>query len=341
MKAEEFIFKLEKKGREAIPQKILFWGEEEYWLNTGISMIKQLLFTVDEEQFNRVDLDLKSVEGENIIDWVGTPPFFGSNRLVILRGLENLNSSQETSFLNSIERAADGVIIIITARHLDRRKKFIKKVLELFTEIQCSPLKAFEARKWVMAEAKKMGLNLSMEKANYLIEIKGTSLSNLKNELIKMQTFMGEDKQRISAEEWESLLGEASEANIFQMMDGALEGKPGEAIILLKRLLAAGEPEIKILAMLGGQIRRLMIAWILIEQGRENDLQKELACHPYMAKKLRARAQGLTYQQLRLAHQRVLRTDYKLKTGAVDPQIEMEMVLLDLGIVFTERERVL
>ncbi len=341
MQAQQFIFELEKKGKEAIPQRILFWGEEEYWFNRGISMIKALLFIKEEEEFNRVDLKLKSVEGENIIDWVGTPPFFGSNRLVILRGLEDLSSSQETSFLNSIQRAAEGVIIIITAKHLDRRRKFIKEIMELFTEIECSPLKSFEAKNWVAAEAKKKGINLSMEKIDYLIEMKGTSLMNLTNELGKIQTFIGQKKQTVSSREWESLVGEASETNIFQMMDGALDGKTGEAIILLNRLLAAGEPEIKILAMLGGQIRRLIMSWILIEEGRGRDLQKELSCHPYMAKKLKVRAQGVTYQQLRLAHQRVLEADYKLKTGAGDPQIEIQMVLLDLGLIFKEKEQVL
>lgn len=340
MKTDDFIRSLEKYGRKSLRRPVLFLGEEEYWVQSGIAALKRLLFTEKDEDFNYVDLELKSAERLTLTEWLGNPPFFGANRLVILRGLDEMKANLETTFLNLLPNTADGVYIVLTARHLDRRKKFIKELLPMVETSDCPILKVYEARKWVDQEAKKLGLNLSPEQRNLLLEVKGVSLMSIHNELIKLRTFLSGEKAMVSMEEWSSLLGEASATNIFAMLDGMFEGKSGSALQQLTRLLDAGEPEFRILALLGGEVRRLLMAWDLLQQGRGATLQKELGCHPYVAEKLRKRVKTVTYHQLRQAHRRLIEADYRMKTGGGgEPQLELEMALLDLGSLFSPGKR--
>jgi DNA polymerase-3 subunit delta len=169
--------------------------------------------------------------------------------------------------------------------------------------------------------------------------MKGTSLFVLKNELVKVKTYCGEEQKAVSMAEWGALLGEASATNVFQMIDGVIAGKTGVALNLLHRLLKAGEPELKILALLGTEVRRLFIAWTLQTAGRGHELQKELGCHAYVAEKTRKKAAALTYQQLRRAHQRILTADYRLKTSGFPPSLELEGVILDLSSALAKKSR--
>ena len=335
MKTEDFVRSLEQYGRKSLRRPVLFYGEEEYWVQTGIDALKRLLFTAEDEDSNCIDLELKSVERVTLMEWLCNPPFFGANRLVILRGLEEVKANLETTFLNLLPNIAAGVHIVLTARHLDRRKKFIKELLPMVETSECPVLRVYEARKWINQEASKLGLKFSAEQINLLLEVKGVSLMSLSNELIKLRTFLGEDKRMVSMEEWSSLLGEASTSNIFAMTDGIFENKPGNALQQLRRILEAGEPEFRVLALLGGEVRRLLMAWDLMKQGRGATLQKELGCHPYVAEKLRKRAQTVEYHQLRQAHRRIIEADYRMKTGAGDPQLELEMTLLSLCSIFS------
>jgi DNA polymerase-3 subunit delta len=337
MKAADYLFRLEKIGKVDLTRPILFLGEEEYWSSTGISLIKNLLFSKTEEEFNLVEIEVKTVEVSILGAELATAPFFENNRLLVLRGLEDLTTAQERVLRAGLSKLAPGVILILTARRLP--EKFLKELKPLVETVECRPLKVHEAKRWVVQEGKALGLQLSPPQIDLLLEMKGTSLFVLKNELVKVKTYCGEEQKAVSMAEWGALLGEASATNVFQMIDGVIAGKTGVALNLLHRLLKAGEPELKILALLGTEVRRLFIAWTLQTAGRGHELQKELGCHAYVAEKTRKKAAALTYQQLRRAHQRILTADYRLKTSGFPPSLELEGVILDLSSALAKKSR--
>lgn len=335
MKADDFIRSLEQYGAKSLRRPVLFLGEEEYWVQAGIVALKRLLFTAEEEKYNCLDQELKSVEPVSLTEWLGNPPFFSTNRLVILRGVEEMKANLDSTFLRLLANPASGVYIVLTARHLDRRKKFTKELSALVEICECPVLKVYEARRWVQQEARKLGLQLSTEQVNQLLEAKGVSLWSLYNELIKLRTFLGGEQTVVSQEDWGSLLGETSVINVFALTDGIFEGKPGRALQQLTRMVEAGEPQIKILGLLGGEVRRLLMAWDVVQRKGGASLQTELGCHPFVAEKLRKRVKTVTYRQLRQAHRRIIEADYRLKTGGGEARLELEMTLLDLYALFS------
>ena len=337
MKASDFIYSLQQKGSARLTRPVLFLGEEEYWIATGISRIKQLLFPSAEDDFNVMVMEIKEVEAPQLGTELATAPFFSAKRLLILKGLEEMKTAQEETLLAALPHLPPEVFLILTARNLDQRKKGVKQLKTLVETVYCAPLKSYEAKRWLRQEAKALGLDLTPRELDLLLEAKGTSLFSLKNELEKIKTYCGEGAKPASREEWTTLLGEAVETDIFAMIDGAIEGKVGVTLNLLHRLLAAGEPEAKILALLGKEVRRLLMGWSLLQTGRSHEIQKELGCHPYVAEKIRKKAARLTFAQLRRAHQRILTADYRLKTGQTEAGLELYAVVLDLGSCFTEK----
>ncbi|MBA2133130.1 DNA polymerase III subunit delta [Capillibacterium thermochitinicola] len=337
MKASDFLYSLQQKGVDRLTRPVLFLGEEEYWMVAGINRIKQLLFQSAEEDFNVVVMETKEVEASLLGTELATAPFFSSRRLIILKGLEELKAAHEETLLAALPHLPPEVFLVLTARNLDQRKKGVKQLKTFVETVYCEPLKSYEAKGWLRQEAKALGLDLAPHELDLLLEAKGTSLFSLKNELEKIKTYCAHGAKPASMAEWHTLLGEAGETNIFAMIDGAIEGKTGVALNLLQRLLAAGEPETKILALLGNEVRRMLFGWFLLQNGRGHEIQKELGCHPYVAEKIRKKAAGLTFTQLRRAHQRILAADYRLKTGQTEPGLELYAVVLDLGSCLTEK----
>jgi len=313
-----------------LPRILLFQGEEEYWVAQGLAEMRKKLFPEGQEEFNSVDLEAGSLEEGTLNAALSTPPFLAPHRLVILRGLEGIKTKVDLELVAALDRLPEGLYLLITAKKPDQRRKVFKEVHKRGTVVECRPFKVYEAKKWLVAEGKKMGLAVSPAVSDLLLERRGVSLSMLHSELEKALIYQGGERE-LSLEEWMDLIGGAAEGNIFALIDHTSEGDLRGALGVLDRLLRDGEPEMKILFMLGRQIRQLFQAWFFLQEGRGKEaLQHELKCHPFVAEKLVNQARPLSFLQLRSTLHRILQADYRIKSGVNEPQLELEMTVLDL-----------
>lgn len=336
MTAAEYIKKLEK-GEP--PRISFFWGEEDYSIRTCLSALRRRLFPGGETGFDQEDLDAGEVSAENLANLLRTPPFFGAARLVILRRIEEMNAACDPLLLTALAAPVPGVFLTVTAEKTDRRRKIFKELMGKAAVVEAQPLKAYEAKRWVMEEGGRLGLRIPPEIAGLLVEYRGTSRTALRNELEKAALYAGEEKAGLTRDEWLVLLGEATETNLFAMLDRVTEGKTAEALRLLDQLLTGGEAEMKLFYMVSRQIRLLLFTAVLRERkGRlpaSGELAKELGCHLYTAEKLLAQVQNFSFARLRAAHRLLVQADLRIKTGQSWPRLELEMLLYDLARLFT------
>jgi DNA polymerase-3 subunit delta len=332
----EYLKRLEKEGPPPIS---FFCGEEEYSIKTCLSALRRRLFPGDEAGFDQEDLEAGEVSVENLANLLRTPPFFSPARLVILRRIEELDAACDPLFLTALASPFPGVFLAVTAEKPDRRRKIFQELTKKAAVVEAQSLKAYEARKWVMEEAGRLGLRIPAEIAGLLVEYRGTALTALRNELEKAALYAGEERSGLTRDEWLVLLGEATETNLFAMLDRVTEGKTGEALRFLDRLLAGGEAEMRLFYMLSRQIRLLLLTVILQQRKgspvESGELAKELACHLYTAEKLVTQVQKLSFARLRAAHRRLVEADLRIKTGQSWPRLELEMLLYDLARFFT------
>lgn len=322
---------------------LLFRGEEEYWAIRSLQLIKKRLFPEGEGEFNLMELDAGSLSPGEITVALSTTPFFSPTRLVVLRRLEKMKAAFDDDLLRGLSSMASGVILVVMAVSTDRRRKAIKELVNRAMVIDCQPFKPYQARKWVMEEARRMRVPVSTTIAELLVELRGTSPAMLRKELEKALLYQGGEKKTLTREEWIRLIGGSTEDNVFALIDRISQGDLGAALRELDLLFSSGESEFMLLFMFARQIRELFRARVFIDQGKGSAaLQKELNCHPYVAEKLITQARGVSYSRLRAAHRRILRADYRLKSGVSASRLELEMVVMDLtskvGGVYNSKE---
>jgi DNA polymerase-3 subunit delta len=86
-----------------------------------------------------------------------------------------------------------------------------------------------------------------------------------------------------------------------------------------------------ILAMLARQIRILIQAKELGAQGlTRQEMARRLKLHPFVVEKGEAQARNFTMAQLEAAHQRLLQTDWAIKTGEVEDLVALDMLVVAL-----------
>ena len=121
-------------------------------------------------------------------------------------------------------------------------------------------------RQLVQRTAEALGLKVEADAIDALVEAIGTDSARLESELRKLSL----QDTSISAARVHELVGGRS-TNALAVGDALLEGNPGEAIARWDALIEAGEPALRIVATLTGQIRGWL--WVsLLEQQGERDV---------------------------------------------------------------------
>ena len=115
---------------------------------------------------------------------------------------------------------------------------------------------------WCNAPPRPLGLVLDADAVDALVDAVGTDSARLESELRKLSL----RSNRISGDLVHALVGGRS-TNALAVGDALLEGNPGEAIALWDALIDAGEPALRIVATLTGQVRGWLWVSLMEQQG--------------------------------------------------------------------------
>ena len=102
----------------------------------------------------------------------------------------------------------------------------------------------------------------------------------------------------------------------------------------MAELLQSGEHPIKILAMIGFQMRRLYTARVALDEGLGQKFVME-SCgigYPFLADKLLKSAAGFSTKQLKRAVELCAESDYRMKSTSEDDEDILKELLLRVAV---------
>ena len=162
-----------------------------------------------------------------------------------------------------------------------------------------------------------------------LAELVGTDLRLIDQEIEKLLLYAGE--RPITRDDVRALVSRARETSIFDLVDCVGRREADQALRLLHRMLDEGEHPLYLLTMLARQVRILIqVSELGAQRLSENEIASRVKLHPYVVKKGLAQARSFTMAQLEAAHQRVLETDWAIKTGQMEDVLALDMLVVDL-----------
>jgi len=158
----------------------------------------------------------------------------------------------------------------------------------------------------------------------------GNESRALLNELDKLASYVGRGG-RIGAATVDLLVQDGQEQNLFAFIDELSARRRGAALQSLRRLLDDGQAATYLLFMIARQVRVLLSVKDLADQRmRPDDIAARLGQKPFVVRKAIDQARGFAPAELADLHDRVLDLDHASKTGRIDAETGLELLVVEL-----------
>ena len=324
---------LEQELRNKILKPIyVFYGEETFLLETSVNKIKKL-FGDKVEGINYILLD--ETNANNLLNEMNTPAFGYAKKLIIIkkpellkRGskLKNLQEKLMEYIENNIDYIKQNLILIFIEEKVDKLK--VTSTLEKYGEIcNFEKLKPIQLIKRLKVICEQYGVSVLESDLSYLIDISGTSMQNLINEIRKLIEFAGPGGT-ITREAIEKLAIPQMDSVIFNLTDELGSKNISSAIETLHNLLYQKEPIQMILIALYRHFKKLYLVKLANMEGK--DIKDILDLKPnqiFLISKYKKQAEYFSESNLETILSSFIMLDQKSKQGLLDLNVGLEAIL--------------
>lgn len=343
----------------------VFYGEEKYLLESVVNKIKKN-FGHLQEGINYCYLDESNVE--NIISEMETPSFGFDKKLIIVKkaGLlgketktkKNTSSNKEKTSKSETDNKKPSTTSTKLAKYIEENLNIIKQsvVLVIIEEKveKCTLLDVIKKleedtaneNNVVTCEFSKMRLNelvnwlkkiCSLYKVQvensvlaYLIEVSGTSMQNLMNEIRKLIEYVGEGGE-ITKEDVQLLAVQEVDNIIFNLTDSLGIRDTKKALETLNDLIYLKEPLQSIMVNLYRHFKKLY--YVKLSEKENANIAETLELKPnqmFLVTKYKKQATYFKEEELRNFLKEMLELDEKNKSGNIDLLIGLETLIMSI-----------
>lgn len=224
---------------------------------------------------------------------LASPPLFGGPQVLIIRQAEALREDDQAMLLATLERPMGGGCLVLVARVADQRRRLFAACVRAGAAYAFVPLPDPRAAvPWVVRLARESGTEIAAAAAEELVERSGTDLGVLAGEVEKLALAAGPGR-RIEPAHVRAVVAPVRAYQVEEMTDRLARRDLAGAALALRRLLAGGEPPIRLVAFLAANLRRALHVAELKEAGRADDaIARELGMPPWLVARYRDRGRA-------------------------------------------------
>lgn len=330
----------------------LFYGEEKYLIETEVNKMKKNFGNIV-NGINFISIDETSVQ--NLIADIQTPAFGHPKKLIIVKnsGLfkksnrnkkdnstddsvaENKNSNKLSDKVadyikENIDFINNSVILIFIEEDAD--KNGLYKTIEQYGEVlQYNKLKPIEAENKIKSICNAYKVSIDSQTVKYFVEICGTDMHNLINEIRKQIEFASSGG-KITKESIDKLAIKQLDVVIFDLTDNLGKKNTKEALEILENMLYAKEPIQKILITLYNHFKKLYFTKVAIKENK--NIAEALNLKPnqmFLTTKYSNQCKYFSETELREILQSMIDLDYNYKRGMIAPEVGLQTIICNIS----------
>jgi DNA polymerase III subunit delta len=224
-----------------------------------------------------------------------------SRRYLLADGVERWRDPQLEAVADALADLPPDLSVVLIAR-AKAPAKLARAVKAAEGEIhEFEAPKAREMPRVLVGEAKRLGFDLDGAAARMLVERMGANPQRLQNELERLVLWAGEGG-KVTAADLDAMIADTSEAAVWALSDALLEHDAAGALRISEQLIDQGENVTGLIYGLASRLRKACSAAAMLEEGiPTKQVESGLGMHPYAAKQLVRRLQGVEADDLRQA----------------------------------------
>jgi len=315
------------------PYPVYFlYGEEDFFQRELIAALTRRWITPDNRDFNFETFEAKA---STVHEWIGackTLSFFGGEKLVIVRGLDEFKweDANVPPLLHYVSDPVPDACLVLTARKADRKRKVYKALAKLKGAGECTSPGEPALVAWLKSRAKETGRTLTAGAARLMVGRVGLKPGLLAGELEKVMTFVGRT-QSIDEQAVMDVVGETRLENVFDLTDALKAKNPARALSILRNHLSHGEPPVKLLGMIAWQFR---LIWEVKHHQTTGTppsrIAQKMGIAPFQADQALRYTGKFSEGQLREGFRSLFKADRELKGSGKAPEGILETLVLRL-----------
>ncbi|NJO04383.1 MAG: DNA polymerase III subunit delta [Chloroflexaceae bacterium] len=310
----------------------LLYGPDEFSIGQQLARLREQL-PPDVRDFNLVALDGRKLKLDELAQACEAQPFLAERRMVIVSdALKHSKAGKERDdlrdYLGRVPPACN--LIFVERGEVDKRNAIFTYLKKHADVREFAPLQGADLLRWLRERASGMGAKLDNQTAQHLVDYAGNDSRTLINELGKVATYVGRDGQ-ITPAVINLLVADEHEHNLFAFIDDLSQRKRSAALQGVRALLAEGQATTYILYMLMRQVRILLsVQELAARRMRADDIASELKQKPFVVRKSLEQIRNFEQHELERMHDRLLETDRAIKTGQLQPEVALELFVVDV-----------
>lgn len=303
----------------------LLYGEEAYLRKQYRDRLKEAV--IGDDTMNYHYYEGKDISVGEVIDQAETMPFFADKRLIVLEnsGLFKSGGEQLAEYLNA---PAETVFFLFVETEIDKRSRLYKVVSSKGCAVEFGIQDEVTLKRWILGMVKKENKKISEAALNYLLEMTGTDMENIKKETEKLFSYCM-DKEAITEKDIEQICTRRISSHIFDMVNAIADRKQKRALELYYELLALKEPPMRILFLITRQFNLLMQVKDLAGKGYQSRVIGEKVGLPgFIAGKYVTQASRFKREELRKTVEACVEAEEAIKTGRMNDNMSVELLII-------------
>ena len=326
---------LDKNILAGLKPMYLLYGEEQYLIDTAVNRIRKK-FGELVQGINYIIIDETNIQ--NLIDDIESPAFGYDKKLIIVKnsglfktdGRRKEATPLQEKIAEYIENNKDiideSVVILFCEKQVD--KNIVYQKLEK-NGIVCNieKMQPYHLVKKLKKVCELYKVNITEQTLNYLLEVSGTSLQNLMNEIRKLIEHAGENGT-ITIEDVNLLATKQIESIIFDLTDNLATRKTDKALEVLDGLIYQKEPLQRILVTLYNHFKKVYLCSVAVKNNK--DIVNSLSLKPtqtFLVRKYKNQASYFKEAELKKILEELAELDFLSKNGDIDLDIGLRSIL--------------
>lgn len=315
----------------------LLYGEETFLLENCLKKIKSNFGDLV-NGINFIKIDESNIE--SIVSDISTPSFGYEKKLIIARdtGIFKKEAKKKEAkntiiqkkiseyIEENIEMINETTVLVFVEKEADKIDLY--KTIEKYGEVcNFEKLKPIQIAKRLKAICNAYKVDVDENTLMYLIEICGTSMQDLINEIRKLIEYAGENG-KIEKEAVNKLAIKQIDSVIFDLTDELGKKDIGSAMETLRGLIYNKEPIQKILITLYNHFKKLYVLKLAVRYNR--NLAESMKLKPnqmFLVNKYKKQSDYFKEEELKKIIEELIDLDANYKIGLIDINIGLEAIL--------------
>ncbi len=320
----------------------VFHGDDDLSIDEAVDKLRGGMG--ENGELNTSEFDAEQTTVPEVINAASSYPFLSDKRLVIVRGLLahlTRKGAGETGkrgveqLVNELPHLPDYARLAFVERGTLSDKD---RIVQLAGSAPNGYIKQFATPKdstdWIIKRARTAyAVEIDARAAAALAEVTAGDLRRADNELAKLTAYV-HPSERIAEDDVAALTPYMAETNIFKMVDALAEGRGKQAMQMLHHLLddTKNNDPFSIYGMIIRQFRNLLLAKEhLVGGGGTGSIAAAVGVAPFVAQNLARQVRGFSLPQLEQIYRTLLENDIRMKTGRIDPQLALDLMVATLS----------